>query len=165
MFERFITERVQADPIPPARGLMHLSRELLVPASLEETFAFFADASNLQRLTPPSLHFTILTPVPVVMRAGVEIDYRIRVHGLSLPWRSRIDVWEPAVRFVDRQIVGPYRWWRHDHLFEAAAGGTRVVDRVEYLPRASWISAPIVSRDLDRIFDYRHAALREVFHA
>jgi ligand-binding SRPBCC domain-containing protein len=161
---RYIVERLEADPISPARGLKHLHRETFVPASVADTFAFFADASNLQRITPRSLDFKILTPVPVVMREGVEIDYRLRVHGFPIPWRSRIDVWEPAVRFVDRQIVGPYRWWHHDHRFEATARGTRVVDHVEYVARARWISDPIVSRDLHKIFAYRQAALRQVFH-
>jgi len=127
-------------------------------------FAFFADASNLERLTPPWLKFRILTPMPVVMGPGVEIDYRIGIYGLPIPWRSRIDVWEPGVRFIDRQLVGPYRWWRHEHRFEAVAGGTLVVDHVEYVPRAAWISAGLVRRDLERIFVYRQNALRQIFH-
>jgi ligand-binding SRPBCC domain-containing protein len=141
----------------------HLHRELVVAASLGETFAFFADAANLQRLTPPWLHFAIRTPMPVRMRTGLEIAYRISLYGLPIPWRSRIDVYEPAVWFVDRQIVGPYRWWRHEHRFEAVRGGTRVVDHVEYAPRAGWLSRALVRRDLERIFDYRHATLRQIF--
>jgi len=80
-----------------------------------------------------------------------------------LPWRSRIDVWEPGVRFVDRQVVGPYRWWRHEHRFEPVAGGTRVSDHVEYLPRLRLFSRRLVERDLGRIFDYRQQALTRIF--
>lgn len=140
-----------------------LTRELIVPASLDDTFAFFADAVNLQRITPSWLHFRILTAPPIEMRAGLEISYRISLYGLPLPWRSVIDVWEPGVRFVDRQIIGPYRWWCHEHRFGAVEDGTRVMDRVDYAPRLGWVSRGLVRRDLRRIFDYRHQVLRRLF--
>jgi ligand-binding SRPBCC domain-containing protein len=147
----------------PSGPLLHVERAAVVPASLEETFGFFADAANLQRLTPPWLRFSIRTPLPVTMREGAVIDYRIWLRGLPMPWRSRIDVWEPGVRFIDRQLVGPYVWWSHEHRFERAAGGTRVTDHVEYLPRLRMFSRRLVERDLARIFDYRQQALRELF--
>jgi ligand-binding SRPBCC domain-containing protein len=156
-----LARMLTADATPPRRRRT-LHRETTVPASVEDTFAFFADAGNLQRLTPSWLHFAIHSAMPMVMRTGAEIDYRIRVHGLTIPWRSVIDVWAPGVCFVDRQTIGPYRWWRHEHRFEAVAEGTRVIDRVEYLPRASWLSAALVRRDLDRIFSYRQEALRDL---
>jgi len=143
--------------------LERLHRGIVVPASLDETFAFFADAANLQRLTPPWLHFSIRTPLPAQMRVGLEIAYLIRLYGLPLPWRSRIDVWQPGVCFVDRQTVGPYRWWRHEHRFEAVPGGTHVIDHVDYAPRVGWLSGAVVRRDLGRIFEYRHEALRRIF--
>lgn len=140
-----------------------MHRDTVVDAPLAEVFAFFADAANLERLTPPWLRFAIRTRMPVVMRAGLDIDYRISLYGIAFPWRSRIDSWEPGVRFVDRQTIGPYLWWRHEHLFERAGRGTRVIDDVDYRPRASWISAPFVSRDLERIFNYRQEALQQIF--
>lgn len=147
----------------PHRTLTCLVYETLVPAPLEATFAFFADASNLQRLTPGWLEFSIVTPLPIVMRAGLEIDYRIRLYGVPLAWTSRIDVWEPGHRFVDRQIAGPYLWWRHEHRFESAGGATRVIDEVEYLPRAAWMTARMVRRDVERIFRFRQNALHQIF--
>ena len=148
-----------AAPTRPSRGLDHLHCETVVPVPLERAFAFFADAANLEALTPPWLRFRILTPMPVVMRPGAEIDYRITLYGIPIPWRSRIDVWEPGVRFVDRELVGPYWWWYHEHRFEAATGGTRVVDHVEYVARARWVSSGFVRRDLDRIFTHRRHML------
>jgi ligand-binding SRPBCC domain-containing protein len=147
----------------PTEPLLHVHRAAVVAAGVGETFAFFADAANLERLTPPWLRFEIRTPLPVRMRAGTIIDYRIRLRGLPMPWRSCIDVWEPEVAFVDRQIVGPYRWWRHEHRFEPVTGGTLVVDDVEYLPRARTFSRRLVERDLRRIFDYRHETLQRIF--
>ena len=141
---------------------MTLHTETMVPASLRDTFEFFADASNLQRLTPPWLDFSVVTGMPVVMRVGTEIDYRIRLYGVPIPWKSRIDVWEPGVRFVDRQLIGPYRWWHHEHRFEERADGTLVVDHVRYAPRVGWLSGRFVRRDLQRIFAYRQEALRQL---
>jgi ligand-binding SRPBCC domain-containing protein len=143
--------------------LTHLHRETLVQAPIETTFAFFADASNLQRLTPPWLSFSLLTPPPIAMHAGLEIEYRIRLYGLPIPWTSRIDVWEPGSRFVDRQVVGPYLWWRHEHRCEPVGDATRVIDDVEYLPRAARVTGRFVRRDLERIFTYRRDALHEIF--
>ena len=143
----------------PAAGVVGRRYDVVVAAPLDRVFAFFADAANLERLTPPWLKFAIATPMPVTMREGVEIDYRIVLHGVPIPWRTRIDVWEPQVRFVDRQIVGPYRWWRHEHRFEAVAGGTRVIDDVEFVPRLRWFSQRFVMRDVDRIFGYRASTL------
>jgi ligand-binding SRPBCC domain-containing protein len=144
----------------PTAGLLDLRSDVVVPARLDEAFAFFADAWNLERITPPWLNFRIRTRRPLDMREGTLLDYRIRLHGVPIPWRTRIDVWEPGVRFVDRQIVGPYHWWRHEHTFEAIDGGTRVIDHVEYLPRVAWLSRAWVRRDVERIFAYRRDALR-----
>jgi ligand-binding SRPBCC domain-containing protein len=143
----------------------HLHRETIVPATLEQTFAFFADAARLEWLTPTWLAFRVLSPLPVSMRTGAEIDYHLTVYGLSIPWRSVIDVWEPDLCFIDRQTIGPYRWWRHEHRFDPVAGGTRIIDHVEYLPRLRWMTAAIVRRDLARIFDYRQLALRRHFES
>lgn len=147
----------------PQGPLIDLHSAIVVPALLEETFAFFADARNLERLTPPWLSFSIRTPPPIVMRQGLEIDYRIVIHGVPVPWRSRIDIWEPGVRFVDRQIVGPYTWWRHEHGFAAVDGGTRVTDHVEFQPRLRWLTSGMVRRDVGRIFAFRRAELARLF--
>jgi ligand-binding SRPBCC domain-containing protein len=147
----------------PAHGFGYIRSESIVPASLAETFAFFADASNLERLTPSWLNFRIRSPQPLTMREGLEIDYRIVLYGVPIPWRTRIDVWEPGVRFVDRQTIGPYRWWRHEHTFETVREGTLVRDHVEYVPRARWLSGGLVHRDVSRIFAYRARVLPTLF--
>lgn len=132
---------------------------------IDETFAFFSDAGNLERLTPPWLNFRILTPRPIAMGVGTLIDYRIVLYGVPIPWRTRIDIWEPGVRFVDRQLSGPYLWWHHEHRFDAVEGGTRVTDHVEYLPRMRWVSSGFVRRDVERIFAYRQEILPALLRA
>jgi ligand-binding SRPBCC domain-containing protein len=138
--------------------------EIVVPVALEEVFSFFSEARNLEKLTPPWLRFKILTEEPINMAPGTVIDYQIRWHGIPLSWRTEIEVWEPPHRFVDRQIRGPYRLWRHEHLFSDRGNGTAVTDRVEYAPFGGAIAHRLaVARDVDRIFAYRHEVLGQDF--
>ena len=140
-----------------------LAREQLVARPLDEVFAFFAQARNLERITPPWLRFEVLTAEPIEMRAGTVIAYRLRLHGIPLRWTARIEDWRDGRGFVDRQIRGPYRLWHHRHEFDPHPDGTIVRDRVRYaLP--AWLlgdaaHALLVRRDLRRIFDYRAAAV------
>jgi len=136
-----------------------LERSQLVRRSIDETFGFFADAANLQAITPEYLHFQILTPLPVEMREGALIDYRLRLYGLPIRWRTRIDEFVPGSHFVDSQIRGPYRLWRHRHEFHETGEGIVVVDKVDYqLPLAAVgraMHAVMVRSTLEQIFDYR----------
>jgi len=142
----------------------HFHDEIVLPASLDQVFGFFAEARNLEKLTPRWLRFEVLTTGPIIMAAGTLIDYRIRWRGIPMRWRTEIEVWEPPHRFVDRQIRGPYRLWRHEHLFSERSDGTSVIDRVEYAPLGGVIAQRLaVARDVKRIFAYRHHVLREDF--
>lgn len=130
-----------------------------------EVFAFFADAANLEAITPPWLRFRILTPQPIEMRPGAPIEYRLRLHGLPIRWKTEITAWAPPDRFVDEQRSGPYRLWVHEHTFEdAPGGGTFVLDRVRYrVPfgrLANWL---LVARDVRTIFTWRSEALLRSF--
>jgi ligand-binding SRPBCC domain-containing protein len=137
-----------------------LERSQLLPRPPGEAFELFADACNLEAITPPLLHFRMVSPAPIEMRVGTLIRYRLRLHGFPIDWLTRIDEWEPGLRFVDSQLAGPYRLWHHTHEFEPHALGTLMRDTVHYaLPL--WplgeLALPLVRRDLRRIFDHRHA--------
>lgn len=141
-----------------------LEQRQLLPRSLEELFPFFAEARNLERITPPWLRFNVLTPEPIRMAPGTTIDYRLRWRGLPLRWRSEIAAWEPPHRFVDRQVRGPYRLWHHEHRFEVRPEGTLVTDRVDYAAPVRIVSHRlIVDRDVAEIFAYRRRALDALF--
>jgi len=138
--------------------------EQLLPAPLERVFAFYSDAANLERITPPWLRFEIVTPSPVAMERGAVIDYRIRVRGLPMGWRSEITHWEPPYRFVDVQRRGPYRSWIHTHSFEQTDKGTIVRDHVRYaVPGGALVQKLFVAPDIQRIFSYRKERLAEIF--
>ena len=144
-----------------------LQREQRLPGSPADVFAFVADPRNLEAITPPLLRFRVVTPGPIEMRAGTLLQYRLRLHGLSLDWLTRIAEWVPGERFVDEQIAGPYRLWHHTHEFAPHGDGeTLMRDTVRYaLPL--WplgeLSAPLVRRDLARIFDFRRDACARRF--
>ncbi|NIN73326.1 MAG: CDP-paratose 2-epimerase [Gemmatimonadetes bacterium] len=130
---------------------------------LDEVFDFFANAHNLEALTPPFLRFEILTPDPIILRKGTIIDYRLRLRGIPVRWRSEISVWEPPHRFVDTQLRGPYRWWIHEHRLELAGRGTLMTDRVEYgVLGGDIINRLLVAPDLRRIFAYRAQRVAEL---
>jgi ligand-binding SRPBCC domain-containing protein len=144
-----------------------LEREQVIPRPRTETFAFFCDAFNLERLTPPFLNFRIVTPRPIRMEEGALIDYKLSLYGLPLAWRSRIESWSPDERFVDTQIRGPYATWRHTHTFEAIAPGrTLMRDNVQYQlpfgPFGELAHAVFVERSLNEIFDYRANVIAEL---
>ncbi|MEM6553255.1 MAG: SRPBCC family protein [Planctomycetota bacterium] len=138
-----------------------------LPMEREGLFPFFAEARNLERITPPLLKFRVLNEGAIEMGVGAEINYQLRVRGLPVKWRTRITGWEPPVSFRDEQEKGPYLLWRHTHTFEPADGGTLCTDMVEYrVP--GWVLSPVVNaiwvqRDVEKIFAYRAEALADVF--
>ena len=144
-------------------------RSVALAAPLDAVFPFFSSAGNLEVLTPPWLRFRVLTEGEIQMTRGTQIDYRLRLHGLPLRWRSRITAWEPPHRFVDEQVIGPYRSWIHEHRFEVKerpGRGPVVIasDEVRYQAPGGWlIDRFLVAPDLERIFRYRTARLRERF--
>ena len=142
---------------------------VVLDAPLDTVFGFFADARNLEILTPPWLRFRVLTEGEIPMARGTRIDYRLRLRGLPLRWRSVITAWEPPHRFVDEQETGPYRSWIHEHRFdveERPGRGPVVIasDEVRYqAPGGALVNRFLVAPDLRRIFRYRTARLRERF--
>lgn len=136
-----------------------LHRELRLAMPRDRVFAFFADASNLERITPPWLNFQIRTPLPIHMERGARIDYALRLRGFPLLWKSEITVWEPPHRFVDEQLRGPYRQWIHEHRFEPIEDGVLVVDHVRYAILGNGLVHWLVRPDVERIFAYRTSVL------
>ena len=140
-----------------------LRREQRLPGAPAEVFPFFADAHNLEAITPPFLGFRVVTPRPLEMRPGALLEYRLKLHGLPVSWLTRIEDWEPGVRFADAQLAGPYGLWHHTHEFAPDGdGGTVMRDTVRYaLP--FWplgeVAHPLVARDLAAIFDFRATAV------
>lgn len=144
-----------------------LERSQWVPSTSDDVFHFFSDAANLEILTPSWLRFRILTPQPITMSVGALIDYRLKWHGISLRWQTKIVRWEPPNIFEDWQLQGPYHLWQHLHTFESIDGGTLISDRVRYaLPLGvlgQAVHALTVRASVNAIFDYRSAKVRELF--
>ena len=136
-----------------------LERVQHVPLDVEETFRFYSEIGNLERITPPWLDFRILDPRPDKLVAGARIEYSLVLHRFPIRWITQIGEWEPPHRFTDFQERGPYRLWEHTHTFEPAGDGTLMTDSIRYAipygPLGALAHATFVRRDLRRIFDYR----------
>jgi ligand-binding SRPBCC domain-containing protein len=149
-------------------GHQFLETAAILPQPVDHVFMFFANVENLERITPPELDFQILTPTPIAIGEGTIIDFRLRLFGVPFSWRTRIVQWQPNEQFVDEQVRGPYRSWRHLHAFVQCEEGTQMTDRVEYcLPfqPAGYLALPLVRRQLDRIFRYRATTIRRLLAA
>lgn len=134
----------------------HIERELLVPRPLHEVFPFFSDPRNLESITPPWLSFRVREAPGEPLQEGSRISYRLKLHGIPFGWTSLISKWEPPYTFVDEQLRGPFRLWRHTHSFESVGDETLVRDKVDYaMVGGRLINSLFVRRDLKRVFDYR----------
>jgi uncharacterized protein (TIGR01777 family) len=150
-----------------AREDHELLMEQWVPRPIDEAFAFFGDAQNLELLTPPHLRFKVLGSSTNSLEAGTLIDYKLQLHGIPFRWQSLIGEWNPVTDFSDTQIRGPYKKWHHTHTFIEQDGGTLIRDHALYqLPfgvPGDTVGYFLVKKDLEKIFSYRFAKVRELF--
>jgi ligand-binding SRPBCC domain-containing protein len=143
-------------------GYRLLRAEAFIPLPRERVFPFFAAAENLERITPPELRFRIVTPLPVEMRRGALIHYRLSLDGIPFGWRTEITEWDPPSAFTDTQLRGPYHTWIHRHTFEEVAGGTFMRDEVRWrvpLWPLGAVAVPFVRARVARIFRYRQETI------
>jgi ligand-binding SRPBCC domain-containing protein len=147
---------------------MHiLTKTTVINKTLSEVFEFFSNAENLNKITPPDMQFKILTPLPIIIKKGTLIDYKIKVNGIPFKWQTEISEWEPNKRFVDKQLKGPYRVWIHEHTFEEKDGKTIMNDHVQFLS-PGWFLEPIINKlfiekKVKGIFAYREKILTNLF--
>ena len=139
----------------------------ILPGTPDEVFPFFADARNLEAITPPLLRFEVITPGEVTMRVGALITYRLHLHGVPISWLTSIQDWDPPHRFIDQQVRGPFALWHHTHeLFPSGPDGTRMRDTVRYAvgygPLGEIAHRVLVRRDLETIFDFRARKVEEM---
>ncbi len=151
---------------PDRQAMSHtFETSMTLPMKREQVFLFFSEADNLERITPPELGFSILTPLPIDMKEGAMIDYKLSLFGLSLTWRTLISTWDPPNMFVDEQVAGPYRQWIHTHRFIDEGDSTRMIDHVDYkLPFFPFgeVGAPLIRLQIKRIFRFRQKAIRRI---
>ena len=144
-----------------------LTYTTFIPHSLEKVFDFFSKAENLNEITPPSLHFTILSPLPIDLKKGAIILYKIKLGFIPMRWKTEISSWNPPYEFTDKQLSGPYTTWIHTHKFEEVDGGVRMTDTIIYQSKGFFL-APLlhwlfVDNQVRQIFEYREQKLLSLF--
>jgi ligand-binding SRPBCC domain-containing protein len=143
-----------------------LRREQIIERPREKVFEFFADAGNLQKITPPELDFQILTPQPIDIKKGALIDYRLKLRGVPITWKTEITQWNPPFDFVDTALKSPYKQWIHLHRFTTGAHGETIMEdivryRLPFEPLGD-IAHFYVKKELAYIFDYRRKVIEEI---
>ncbi|MEM7645959.1 MAG: TIGR01777 family oxidoreductase [Pseudomonadota bacterium] len=151
--------------VPQLKGMQRrLIFEQWVPSKKEEVFPFFAEAKNLEQIPPPSLNFHILDSSTEKIQLNTIFNYKLKIDGIPVRWRTLIKAWDPPHFFADNQEKGPYRKWYHEHYFKDLAGGTLMTDQVDLEIPLGWLGYGAASwkvlRDVKNIFRYR----REVIH-
>jgi ligand-binding SRPBCC domain-containing protein len=146
-----------------------LKREMTVELPRAEVFEFFSNAANLERITPAELNFQITSPQPIEMREGALIEYRLKLNGFPMNWKTLISKWDPPNEFIDEQLSGPYKQWIHRHTFtEVDANTTLIEDEVKYrLPLEPFgdLAHFFVVWQLDSIFEHRQRVVAEHFRS
>ncbi len=137
-----------------------LHREQRLDGTPEEVFGFFADAKNLEAITPPLLRFKVITPEPIDMAVGTLIEYRLRIHHAPISWLTSIQKWDPPRAFVDMQLRGPYALWHHTHSFVPdGPAHTTMTDTVRWAigfgPFGELARRLFVEADVESIFEHR----------
>lgn len=143
-----------------------LTRKLTLNLPIERVFGFFADAGNLERITPPELNFKIITPQPIEIKKNALIDYRLKLRGFPVKWQTIISEWNPPHVFVDEALKSPYKQWIHRHTFtELSENQTLIEDEVKYrLPFEPFgdLAHIFVRRELNYIFDFRQKTVANI---
>lgn len=146
-----------------------LERRQTIERPREEVFDFFADAGNLERITPPELNFQIITPQPIEIKKGALIDYRLKLRGIPITWKTEITQWNPPFDFVDTALKSPYKQWIHLHRFTVGERGETIMeDIVRYrlpLEPLGDLAHFYVRKELKYIFDYRYKVIEEIFRS
>lgn len=143
-----------------------LEKTQIIKRPRQEVFDFFADAGNLERITPKNLNFHIITPQPIEIKKGALIDYQLKLYGVPITWKTEITQWNPPFDFVDTALKSPYKQWIHLHTFEEKNGETIMKDIVRYrLPFEPFgdLGHFIVKQELEHIFNYRYKIIEEIF--
>ena len=147
---------------------INLHKQQFIDKPIAEVFKFFQNPNNLQMITPPNLDFEILSKCPKTMTNNLIIDYRIKLFKIPFNWKTKINLYNPPLIFIDEQLKGPYKKWVHTHTFKEYNGGTIINDEVEYivpfgalgfLANSIWIKF-----ELNRVFEYRHKIINSYFN-
>lgn len=138
-----------------------------IPRTPEQIFPFFADEKNLEAITPPWLNFKIKNKSSEKIEEKTIINYRLKIRGIPVGWRSQIESWNPPHSFIDRQLKGPYSLWHHTHQLEEMRRGTLMTDTIRYRPPlktlGNLLTGNWIRRDIRNIFAYRRSVISKLF--
>ncbi|MBF0278485.1 MAG: SRPBCC family protein [SAR324 cluster bacterium] len=149
--------------------LYRLERTQELNKNLDETWAFFSNPANLEKITPDDLNFKIVSPLPEKVYPGLLIEYKITLPmGIPISWVTEIKHVEAPYLFIDEQRFGPYRFWYHEHRFQSSKTGTTMTDTLHYQMPFGFLGRLVhflvVNEQLQNIFNFRFQYLEKFFN-
>jgi len=150
-------------------GFFQLKKSQIIPATLEEVWAFISSPVNLKAITPDYIGFDITSSdMPNKMYPGMIISYKVSpIAGIKTTWVTEITQVKEGSYFVDEQRVGPYKMWHHQHIVLPHKSGTQMDDIISYQPPMGILgtiaNSVFIKSKLEEIFSYRCKALDKIF--
>ena len=151
-------------------GLYTLYAKQTVSKEIGLLWDFFRKPTNLNKLTPEDVHFKIKSGKSDDFYEGKIISYKIKPFKLlALNWVTEISQIKEGSYFIDNQVSGPYKMWRHEHHFKSNADGTtEIIDTVKYkVPfyiLGRLMHKIFIRRKLVNIFMFRQKQINKLFN-
>lgn len=147
---------------------LHFTQKM--PINLEQAWDFFSSPLNLSKITPKSMNFVITSDYAAntKMYEGMIITYKVSpLLGIKMDWMTEITHVKEGRYFIDEQRFGPFKFWHHEHHFEAIEGGVLMTDKLTYgipfgfLGRIA--NSIMVAKQTQEIFNFREKAVDAMF--
>ncbi len=128
--------------------------------SREDLFDWHERPGAFKRLSPPWQKVRVLSQEGH-LKEGAKVALRLSFYGLlRLKWILSHGQYKKGHLFVDNQVKGPFKYWKHEHQFiSQSSHQSSLIDKITY--ELQWgLGEKKVSQDLTRLFRYRHTILK-----
>lgn len=136
------------------------SYESKISAPAADVFSYHERSSALQRLSPPWEPIRVLEKNGGI-RVGDTVSIQMNMGPFKATWKAKHIEYEENRQFVDLQVKGPFKYWKHTHSFRSINPlETNLKDTVRLeLPFGAYghaLGYSKVRKKLNQLFTYRH---------
>ena len=138
--------------------LKKFSQRFVVNADIDDVWKFYTDLDHLKKITPENMNIRIKNSTTSQIVEGQEAILEAKIIFLKKTWNTKITYQKPY-KYIDEMIKGPFKKWRHIHIFEQIEPGkTNVIDEIDFeLPYGilGQLLEPVAYKKLVKVFEYR----------